>query len=386
MTREAVIVGYGRSPVGKAVRGTLADEHPVEYAAEVLNGVLKKVENLDPSEIDDIIVGCAMPQESQGMNMARVISQRAGIPDSVSAQTVNRFCSSGLQTIATGANAIIANQSDIIVAGGVESMSLVPMGFEFAGIDPWVMDNKPGVYASMGLTAENVAVKDDVNREDMDQFALESHHKAQKAQEAGLFKKEIIPVTYGDIEGNPHIFSDDESIRYNLTLDDLAGLGPAFQEDGGTVTAGTSSPLNDGAAFVILMERSVAEEKGIKPIAKFVGFQVAGLDALLMGEGPIYAIPKVMERTGLSLDDMDIIELNEAFGSQSLACIRELELDVNKVNPRGGAIALGHPLGATGAILTCKALSYLEDTDGKYGLVSMCIGGGMGAAGIFEMI
>ncbi len=386
MSKEVVIVGYGRSAIGRAVRGTLANEHPVEFASQVLKGVLKKVDKLDPKDIDDVIVGCSFPQEAQGLNLARVISQRADIPDNVPAQTVNRFCSSGLQTIATAANAIAADQADIIVAGGVESTSQVPMAFDLAGLDTWLLQNKPGVYMPMGDTAEVVASLKKISRERMDQFAIDSHNKAAKAQKEGLFDNEIIPVTYGDIEGKPHTFSKDECVRNNMTMKDLEQLSPAFKDDGGTVTAGTSSPLNDGASFVILMSLDKAKELGIKPIAKFVGFQVVGLDPTVMGLGPVHAIPKVLKKANLTIEDMDVIELNEAFASQAIACIEELNLNVEKVNPRGGAIALGHPLGATGAILTCKALNYLEDTGGKYGMVSMCIGGGMGAAGIFEKL
>lgn len=382
--QEVVIVGYGRSAVARSLKGALANEHPVDFAAEVLQGVLNKVPTLDKELIDDIIVGCAIPEDVQGLNVARVIASRADIPDSVPAQTVNRFCSSGLQTIATGANAIMANQADIIVAGGVETMSGVPMSFDMSAINATLMKEKPQVYVPMGMTAEYVADKYGVTREQMDEFAIDSHKKAAAAQEANVFDREIIPVTYGDIEGNPLTFKEDEGVRGNQTMEELAQLGPAFKEDNGKVTAGNSSPLSDGAAFVVMMSAEKAEELGLKPIAKFKGFAVAGLDPLFMGMGPVYAIPKVLERTGLSLDDMDAIELNEAFAAQAIACINELNLPKEKVNPRGGAMALGHPLGATGSILTCKLLSYLEDTNGKYGMVSMCIGGGMGAAGIFE--
>lgn len=385
-TKDAVIVAYGRSAVGRSLKGALTNEHPVDYAAEVLTGVLNKVPQLDVNDIDDVMVGCALPEDVQGLNVARMISQRANLPDSVPAQTINRFCSSGIQTIATGANAIMANQADIIVAGGVESMSQVPMSFDMAGINPTLRAEKPQDYMPMGLTAEVVAEKFQVPREKMDEFAMHSHHKAAAAQEAHAFDDQIIPVHYGDIEGHTKVFDKDEGVRGNLTMDQLAALPPAFKEDGGQVTAGTSSPLSDGTAFVILMSADKAAELGVKPIARFVGYAVAGVNPAVMGLGPIYAAPKVMARTGLTIDDMDSIELNEAFASQSLVCIDKLNLPVDKVNPRGGALALGHPLGATGAILTCKILSYLQATGGRYGLVTMCIGGGMGAAGIYEMI
>lgn len=383
--KEAVIVAYGRSAIAKARKGSLANEHPVDYSAEVLNGVLDRVKELDPKEIDDIIVGVAYPEKKQGHNMARIIAQRAGIPDTVSAQTINRFCSSGLQSIATAANAIMADQADVIVAGGVEAMTHINMLPEESDKSDYLVEIDSDIYLPMGMTAENVAAQRNISREDMDRYAVESHHKAQKSQETGVFEKEIIPVTYTDAEGKKQKLTKDESIRYNSTVEGMQGLKSPFKEDG-VVTAGTSSPMNDAAAFVVVMSLDKARELGIKPIAKFVGFQTAGLDPAIMGLGPVHAIPKVMERSGLTLDEMDSIEFNEAFAAQVLGTIDELGLDVEKVNPRGGALALGHPLGASGAVLTSRLLNYLEDTDGKYGLVTMCIGGGMGAAGIFEMM
>lgn len=384
--KDVVVVAYGRSPIGRGVKGTLASEVPTKFSAEVLQGVLARVPQLDPEMIDDVIVGCATPEDVQGLNVARVICQRADIPDRVPAQTVNRFCSSGLQSIAIGANAIMADQADIIIAGGVESMSMLRMDIvDVTAVDQYLFRNKPAVYTPMGMTAELVAENFEVAREDMDKFALNSELKAEAAQKAGAFKKEIIPVTYLDNEGKEHIFSEDECIRVS-PLEALAELRPAFKTNDGYCTAANSSPTADGAAFVVLMSADKAKELDIKPIAKFLGYQVEGLFPSIMGMGPVHAVPKLLDKLEMSIDDFDVIELNEAFAAQSLPCIEQLEMNPDKVNPRGGAIALGHPLGATGAILTCKALSYLEDTNGKYGLVTMCIGGGMGAAGAFELL
>lgn len=384
--RDAVIVAYGRSAVGKARKGSFADVHPAAYAAETLKGVLAKVPQLNPKDIDDIIVGCAMTNGVQGNNFARIIAMRAGLPDEVPAVTVNRFCSSGLQTIAQGAAAIMAGQADVVVAGGAESMSLVPMMAEGPETyEPELNEARPGAYMPMGLTAEKVAEDYGITRLDMEQMAVESHAKAAAAQNAGAFKKEIIPVTVKGANGEERTVTQDEGIRADTSLEGLAGLKTPFKEDG-RVTAATSSQMSDGAAFVVLMSEEKAAELGIKPIARFVGFAVAGVPCEVMGIGPIKAVPKVMQRTGLTKEQMDVIEINEAFAAQALPCIRTLELDTAKVNPRGGAMALGHPLGATGAVLTCKALSYLEDTGGKYGLITMCIGGGMGAAGIVERL
>lgn len=386
MLRNAVVVAYGRSAVAKAGKGALKGEHPVDFAAKVLIGVLKKVPQLDARLIEDLIVGCAKPEGMQGLNVSRVIAQRAGLPDEVSGQTINRFCASGLQAVATAANAIMAGQADIIVAGGIESMSAIPM----AGSDPklrnaWLLENRPDIYLSMGMTAENVADQFGVERTRMEQFAIESHKKAAAADKAGLFKREIIPLEVADEQGNPSIFDRDQGIRENTSAESLAALVPCFKESG-SVTAATSSQVSDGAGFVVLMSAEKAAELSIKPLARFVSFAVAGVPAGMMGIGPMKAVPRAMDIARLTPADMDIIEINEAFAAQALPCIHELGLDVSKVNPRGGAIALGHPLGATGAILTCKALSYLEDTQGRYALVTMCVGGGMGAAGIFERI
>ncbi len=383
---EAVIVAYGRSPIGRSGKGSLVKEYPTQFAAEVLKGVLKRAEKLNPEWIDDVIVGCAKHEKMQGKNMARVICQAAGLPDCVPAQTINRFCSSGLQSVATAANAIMAGQADIIVAGGVESMSMLPMSaVDPESYDPILLKENPDIYISMGLTAENVAEKYGITRDEMDGFALESQKKAAKAREEGLFKKEIIPVSFTDPQGEKRMLYDDECIRANTNMEKMAALNPCFKENG-LVTAGNSSGTSDGAAFLVLMSAKKAEELGMKPLAKFLGYVSAGVDPKYMGIGPIKAVPKLMDLLGMEVGQFDVIELNEAFAAQAIPCIRTLELPEEKVNPRGGALALGHPLGATGAILLCKALSYLEDTKGTYGLITMCIGGGMGAAGAIEMV
>lgn len=383
---DAVVVAYGRSAVAKSgKKGALRSAHPVDYAGQVLDGVLRKIPQLDRTQIEDLIVGCAKPEGVQGFNMARVIALRAGLGWNVPGQTVNRFCSSGLQAISTAANMIMTGQAEIVAAGGVESMTAIPMGSDPAFRDKWVEANEPGAYLPMGITAENVAERYHVSREEMDLFAVESHRKAAAAQAAGKFDGEIIPVDGVDIEGNPIVFNKDQGIRPDSNAETLAGLKPAFRENG-TVTAGQSSQTSDGAGFVILMSREKAEELGLHPLARFVAFAVAGVDPSIMGIGPMKAIPKVMALTGLTPEDMDVIELNEAFAAQAIPCIRDLQLPRERVNVNGGAIALGHPLGATGAILTCKALAELERRDGRYALISMCIGGGMGAAGILERL
>lgn len=381
--RDAVIVAYGRSPLAKAWKGSFAKMHPVEYGAQTLMGVLDKLPGIDRSRIDDVIVGCAMPEKYTGFNIGRLIAQRAGLPDSVPGQTVNRFCSSGLQSIAAAANAIKAGEMDIVVAGGVEMMTGMFMGHPDEFQDRELLVSHPDSYIPMGITAENVAAEYGVTREDMEAMAVESHRKAAVAQAEGRFNEEIVPVTVKTEDGEKTV-SVDEGVRAGTTVEKLATLEPCFKKDG-VVTAATSSQMTDGASFVVLMSRETADKLGYTPIAKFVSFAVAGVPSRIMGIGPIEAVPKVMKRTGLSVDDMDVIEINEAFAAQSLACIRALKLPEEKVNPNGGAMALGHPLGATGAILTCKLLSELKRVDGRYGLVTMCIGGGMGAAGIFEM-
>lgn len=385
MSREAVIVAYGRTPTSRARKGPLANMHAIDYAAQALKGVLARVPQLQPEMIDDVIVGGARHINTMDLNAARLIVNRAGLPDSVTAQTINRFCSSSLQAIATAANAILAGQQDVVVAGGVEDMTHNFTAPSEESFNKWLMENYIGAYMSMGETAERVAEKYGITRENMEKMAVESHAKASSAQTAGKLAPSIIPVETTDVEGKSFTFSEDDGIRPGTSQESLANLKPCFRENG-LITAATSSQTTDAAAFVIVMSSDKAKELGIKPIAKFVRFEVAGCDATLMGVGPVYAIPKVMAKSGLTIGDMDTIELNEAFAAQALACINELGLPADKVNPYGGAMALGHPMGATGAFLTGKALDYLRDTDGRYALVSMCIGGGMGAACIFELL
>ena len=390
--RQAVIVAAARTAVGKAVRGKTRNARSDEMAATVIGDLMAKTaDKLDPADVDDVILGCAMPEGSQGMNFARVIALRAGLPVDTPGQTVNRFCSSGLQTIALAANSIIADQADVVIAGGAESMSSVPMTGHHLSPNPHMAAKDPNVYMSMGLTAERVVSEFGVSREDMDEFAYNSHRKAAEATDAGYFAEEIVPFAWEETivgeDGMPSTITktldQDEHLRRETTPEALAGLKPVFKQ-GGAVTAGNSSPLSDGAAAVVVMEREKAERLGLTPLARFVGFAVAGVRPEVMGVGPIKAVPKVLERCGLTLDDIDIIELNEAFASQSLAVMRELELNPRIVNVNGGAIALGHPLGCTGAKLTVQIINEMKRRDSEYGMVTMCIGGGMGAAGIFQ--
>jgi acetyl-CoA acyltransferase len=391
--REVYIVALGRSAIGKAPRGKLKNSRPEDIGAQVLKGVLAKVPELDLKEIDDVIMGCAFPEAEQGMNIAKIIAARAGLPAEVPAQTVNRFCSSGLQSIATGANSIIAGQSEVVVAGGVELMSVIPMGGNILYPNPTIMEKEPKEYTTMGITAENVAEKYNITREEQDRFSCESHIKALDARRKGKFAEEIIPVEAvvtkedekGYVKMGTTLFDTDEGIREGISFEGLSRLRTVFKANG-TVTAGNSSQTSDGAAVVVLMSKDKVDELGIKPIARFISYSVAGVPAELMGIGPMKAIPKVLEISGYSLENIDLIELNEAFASQSLACIKELGLDSNIVNVNGGAIALGHPLGCTGSFLTVKLIHELKRRNKKNGLVSMCIGGGMGAAGIFEIL
>lgn len=379
--REAVIVAYGRCATGRARKGYYVDKHPIDVASETLLEVLKKVPQLDPNDIDDIAIGCARTVNKCGKNVARLVALRAGL-EKVSAMTVNRFCSSGLQTIAIEAASIEAGNVDIAVAGGMECMSMQQTYLPEDTLE--TLDKQdPGAYMGMIETAENVAKDKGVTREMMDAFGVESQNKALAAQEAGWLNKSIVPIMGKDKEGNEVLAELDQGIRKS-TMESLGNLKPIMEN--GTVTAGTSSQTDDAAAFVILMEKKKAEEYGLKPIAKLVGFATAGCDASRMGLGPIFAVPKVMERTGLTVNDMDVIELNEAFAAQAIPCINELNLPKEKVNPWGGAIALGHPMGATGAILTMKALDNIAMNGGKYALITMCVGGGQGAAGIFEYL
>ena len=381
---DAVIVALGRAPVARGIKGALAKAHPLEYAAQTLKGVLKQVPTLPTEEIGDLIVGCACPYFEQGDNLARLLVLRAGLPEIIPGQTINRLCSSSLQAIAACAYAIQSGVEDIMVAGGVESMSLLPMGSPLEKHNAWLETNCPGAYMSMGLTAENVAQEYGVSRLEMERMAMESHRRAAQAQDQGWFDDQIIPIELSHENGRQVVLTRDEGIRRETNLESLAKLKPCFKPDG-RVTAATSSQISDSAAFVVLMSRRRAEELSIQPVAKFLGFAAVGVAPERMGVGPMYAVPKVMEQVGLTTDDMDAIELNEAFAAQAIPCIRELHLNPERVNPTGGAMALGHPLGATGCILTCKLISQLRRTGGRYGLVTMCVGGGMGAAGVFEM-
>lgn len=375
---DIFIAAAVRTAVGKAPRGMLANTRPDELASVTLREAIGRVPQLDPSEIEDVILGCAMPEGEQGMNVARIASLRAGLPVEVSAMTINRFCSSGLQAIALAADSIRAGRAQVALAGGAESMSMVPMEGNKFSANPWLVDHYPDVYLSMGLTAENVARKYGIRREQADALALESHQKALAAIAAGKFEDEIVPVTVGNRE-----FRIDEGPRADTSAEALAKLKPAFHVKG-TVTAGNSSQTSDGAAAALLISEQRAKELGVEPMARFVSFATAGCAPEIMGIGPVAAIPKALRLAGLTLDQIDLIELNEAFAAQALAVIDQAGLDPAKVNVNGGAIALGHPLGCTGAKLTATILHELRRRKLRYGLVTMCVGGGMGAAGVFE--
>jgi acetyl-CoA acyltransferase len=390
--QDAVIVSTVRTPVGKAGRGSLSAARPDDLAATAIEGAFSRVPQLDKNEVDDVILGCAHPEAEQGMNVARIASLRAGLPVEVSAMTVNRFCASGLQAIAQAADRIRGGGASVVVAGGTESMSMIPMGGHKISANPWLVDNMPAAYLSMGLTAERVGERFHVSREDADNFALASHQKALKAIAEGRFADEIVPFEW--MERTPkngsakpmeqkRSFQIDEGPRADTSAAALAKLKPAFHAKG-TVTAGNSSQTSDGAAATILTSAERAAALGMKPIARFVAFATAGCAPEIMGIGPVHAIPKALKIAGLKLEDIGLVELNEAFAAQSLAVIRELGLDPEKVNVNGGAIALGHPLGCTGAKLTATLLHEMQRRKVRYGLVTMCVGGGMGAAGIFE--
>ncbi|MBF1918324.1 thiolase family protein [Staphylococcus aureus] len=392
--QEAYIVAYGRSAAAKAKQGALFHERPDDVAAKVLQGVLKRIDGkFNKNMIEDVIVGTAFPEGLQGQNIARTIALRAGLSDTVPGQTVNRYCSSGLQTIAIAANQIMAGQGDILVAGGVELMSAVPTGGNEPTNNPTLQYDDIGASYPMGLTAENVASQFDVSREDQDAYAVRSHQRAYDAQRDGRFKDEIIPIRVNSVEYtnagpkvHTNIFDQDEFIRPDTTMEALAKLRTVFKADG-TVTAGTSAPLSDGAGFVVLMSGDKVKELGVTPIARFVGYKAVGVDPKIMGIGPAYAIPEVLSLSNLSVEDIDLIELNEAFASQTIASIKEVGLDISRTNVNGGAIALGHPLGATGAMLTARLLNEMgRRPDSRYGMVTMCIGVGMGAAAIFEYV
>jgi acetyl-CoA acyltransferase len=389
--KDAVIVSAVRTPVGKAKRGGLATVRPDEMAATAIRALLQRTSNLDPTQIEDVVIGCAFPEGEQGLNMARMIALRAGLPDSVPAETINRYCASGVQSIAHVAYAIQSGQIEAGIAGGAESMTMIPMtGFKFSP-NPYFAQDLPHYYTNMGLTAENVADKYGISREDQDEFSLRSHQKAAQAVNSGLFDPELVSVDVELVEFNGSekpvkqnfTIKRDEGPRADTNREALAKLRPAFKE-GGMVTAGNSSQMSDGAAAVMVMSAEKAVEQNLKPLARFVSFAVSGVPPEFMGIGPIVAIPKALKLAGLTLNDIDLIELNEAFAAQSLAVIRTLEIDENKVNVNGGAIALGHPLGCTGSKLTTQLIYEMGRRTSKYGMVTMCIGGGMGAAAIFE--
>jgi acetyl-CoA acyltransferase len=388
---EAVIVSGARTAVGRAPRGTLRATRPDDLAAAAITEAVKRAGGLDPAEVEDVLLGCAVPEGSQGLNVARVAALRAGLPDGVPGQTVNRFCSSGLQTIASASERIMAGFASTIVAGGTESMSQVPTPTPTFSPNPDAAATHPEYYMGMGLTGELVAERYGIGRQDQDAFALRSHQLAAKAVDSGLFDPEIVPLPVAfdwiDEDGAPRhsetVFARDEGPRRDTSPEALAKLKPVFKQ-GGTITAGNSSQRSDGAGAVVVMERGRAERLGLRPLARFCGFAVGGVAPEVMGIGPTVAVPKVLALTGLSLDDVDLIELNEAFASQSLAVIRELGLDPDRVNVNGGAIALGHPMGATGTKLTVQLLAEMARRKSRYGMVTMCVGGGMGAASIFE--
>jgi len=391
--REAVIVSAARTAIGRAPRGSLSTVRPDELAAAAIAGALARAPKLDPVLIDDVIIGCAMPEAEQGLNVARIASLRAGIPVSASAVTVNRFCASGLQAIAYAAERIIGGGADVIVAGGTESMSLVPMGGNKVAPNPALVDSYPDVYLTTGLVAENHVRECGLTREEQDAYSLRSHQRAIAAIDAGRFRDEIVPIPVTLVEPGPDgvpvgrefVFDVDEGPRRDSTIEALARLKPAFHAKG-TVTAGNSSQMSDGGAAVVVMSRDAAEAAGLTPIARFVGYATAGVEPERFGVGPVPAIRKLLARTGLRLEDMDLVELNEAFAAQVLACLRELPIDPDRLNVNGGAVALGHPLGCTGAKLTTSLLYEMRRRGSRYGMVTMCVGGGMGAAGIFERL
>ncbi len=387
---DAVIVSSVRTAVGKSGKGTLRATRPDDLAAVAIKGALDRVPQVEKRDIEDVIVGCATPEAEQGMNVARIASLRAGLPVECSAMTINRFCSSGLQAIALGAERIMVGGADIIVAGGAESMSMIPMGGHKISANPWLVGNYPDAYLSMGLTAERLARRYGISRQQADEFSLNSHKKAIAAIQGGKFDDEIVPVPVSFTTPNGSkpkrteiVFKVDEGPRADTSLDALGSLRPAFHAKG-TVTAGNSSQTSDGAAAAVIMSAEKAKQLGLKPLVRFVSFATAGYLPEEMGLGPVFAIPKALKIAGLKLEDIDVIELNEAFAAQALAVIKEAGLDPAKVNPNGGAVALGHPLGCTGAKLTATIIRELKRRNGRYGIVTMCIGGGMGAAGIFE--
>ena len=391
--KEAVIVSAARTAVGKAPKGTLRNTRPDDLGAAAIKEAVERVPNLDPMQIEDVIIGCAFPEAEQGMNVARTVMIAAGLPVETSAMTVNRYCSSGLQTIGLAADRIATGGADVIVAGGLETMSMIPMGGNVFRPNPSIADSYPDYYLNMGLTAENLVRKYEITREQADEFSLASHQKALAAISEGKFKDEIVPVNVlvdefdekGRVRRKEIVFAQDEGPRTDTSMESLAKLKPAFHMKG-TVTAGNSSQMSDGAAAVVVMSADKAKEIGATPMARFVSFATAGCLPEEMGIGPVYAIPKALKMAGLTLDQIDVIELNEAFAAQGLSVMKLLEMNPSKVNVNGGAIALGHPLGCTGAKLTATLLQELKRRNARYGMVTMCVGGGMGAAGIFERL
>jgi len=391
--RNAVIVSAVRTAVGKAPKGTLRDTRPDEMGAAVIKEALARAGGVEPNEVEDVIMGCAMPEAEQGMNVARAAAIRAGLPVDTSAMTINRFCSSGLQSIAIAADRIRTGGADVIIAGGLETMSMIPMGGHIIRPNPYLVEHYPDFYLNMGLATENVARKYEVSREEQDVFALQSHERAARAQDEGRFDDEVVPLTVtfeelnakGKKERREIKFDRDEGVRRDSSAEGLKKLKPAFHANG-TITAGNASQMSDGAAAAVVMSDERACALNLKPMARFVAYATAGCPPEEMGIGPVYAIPKVLKIAGLKLEDIDVIELNEAFAAQSLAVIKTLGLDPERVNVNGGAIALGHPLGCTGAKLTATVLRELERRNGRYAMVTMCVGGGMGAAGIFERV
>jgi acetyl-CoA acyltransferase len=390
---KAYIISAVRTAVGRAYRGSLKDTRPDDLGAVVVRGAIERVKNLEPGQVDDVILGCAMPEGEQGMNVARICALKAGLPDSVPGMTINRFCSSGLQSVAMAAERIIAGAADIIVAGGTESMTMVPMGGNKPSFNPEIVEERPEVFMPMGLTAEQVVRKYMVTREDQDVFAFHSHRKALAAIQEGKFRDEIVPVAttvYTSSDGERPVpreivFEVDEGPRADTTIEALAKLKPAFDPKG-TVTAGNASQMSDGAAAAVVVSEKAMKALHAEPLARFLGFAVAGVPPEIMGIGPVAAVPKLLKRLRVKLMRIDLVELNEAFAAQSLPVIRELGLDPDRVNVNGGAIALGHPLGCTGAKLTATLLHEMKRREAKLGLVTMCIGGGMGAAGLFERV
>ena len=388
--REAVIVSAVRTAIARAINGSFRNTRPEQTGTEVVKEAVRRAEGLKPEEVDDLIVGCAFPEAEMGMNLGRVLALKAGLPERVPGMTVNRYCASGLEAIAISCHRVMCGDADVIVAAGVEHMTLVPMGGNKPLPDPDLIETFPQTYITMGLTAENVAQRFNVSREDQDAFAFESHQKAMKALNEGVFKEQILPLQVvdhvfdnGKTVKKEKTFDTDECVRFDTSLERLANLRPLFRA-GGSVTAGNSCPMNDGAAATVVMSREKAQELGLKPMAVFRAVGVGGVDPEVMGIGPVVAIPRALKNAGLDLDQIDVIELNEAFASQSLYVVRELGIDINRLNVNGGSIAIGHPLGCTGAYLTTKLLNEMKRRESRYGMVTMCIGGGMGAAGIFE--